>query len=104
MQLLHTYKESNRNKTLCQAITERIVIVTLSLIRPTACARGSFSLCSSTAYAHRQTEKMAVCRQNLTLGPLSSRSAFSLLVSALFKKFCLFLNTPSKAHLIATLI
>jgi hypothetical protein len=38
---------------------------------------------------------MVVCCQNLTLGALSSRSALSLLVSALFKKFGLFLNTPS---------
>jgi hypothetical protein len=37
---------------------------------------------------------MAVCCQNLTLGALSSRSALSLLVGALFKKFGLFLNTP----------
>jgi hypothetical protein len=33
---------------------------------------------------------MAVCRQNLTLGALSSHSALSVLVGALFKKFCLF--------------
>jgi hypothetical protein len=37
---------------------------------------------------------MAVCCQNLTLGALSSRSALSLLVGALFKKFGVFLNTP----------
>jgi hypothetical protein len=37
---------------------------------------------------------MAVCCQNLTLGALSSRSALSVLVDALFKKFGLFLNTP----------
>jgi hypothetical protein len=37
---------------------------------------------------------MAVCCQNLTLGTLSSRSALSVLVGALFKKFGLFLNTP----------
>jgi hypothetical protein len=37
---------------------------------------------------------MAVCCQNLTLGALSSRSALSVLVGALFKKFGLFLNTP----------
>jgi hypothetical protein len=36
---------------------------------------------------------MAVCCQNLTLGVLSSRSALSVLVGALFKKFGLFLNT-----------
>jgi hypothetical protein len=36
---------------------------------------------------------MAVCCQNLTLGALSSRSALSVVVGALFKKFRLFLNT-----------
>jgi hypothetical protein len=36
----------------------------------------------------------AICCQNLTLGALSSRSALSVLVGALFKKFGLFLNTP----------
>jgi hypothetical protein len=35
---------------------------------------------------------MAVCCQNLSLGALSSRSAPSLLVGALFKKFGLFLE------------
>jgi hypothetical protein len=38
---------------------------------------------------------MAVCCQNLTLDALS-RSAFSVLVGALFKKFGLFLNTSEK--------
>jgi len=37
---------------------------------------------------------MAVCCQNLTLGALNSRSALTLLVGVLFKKFGLFLNTP----------
>ena len=36
---------------------------------------------------------MAVCCQNLPVGALSSRSAPSLLVGALFKKICLFLNS-----------
>jgi hypothetical protein len=36
---------------------------------------------------------MAVCCQNLPLDALSSRSAPSMLVGALFKKFGLFLNT-----------
>jgi hypothetical protein len=35
---------------------------------------------------------MAVCCQNLKLGALSSRSALSMLVGALFKKIRLFLN------------
>jgi hypothetical protein len=34
---------------------------------------------------------MAVCCQNLTLDTLSSRSALSVLIGALFKKFGLFL-------------
>jgi hypothetical protein len=38
--------------------------------------------------------EMAVCCQNLTLGALSSRSALSMLVGALFKKFNLFLTIP----------
>jgi hypothetical protein len=37
---------------------------------------------------------MKVCCQNLTLGALSSPSALSVLVGAVFKKFDLFLNTP----------
>jgi len=36
---------------------------------------------------------MAVCCKNLPLGELSSRSAHSVLVGELFKKFGLFLNT-----------
>jgi hypothetical protein len=43
--------------------------------------------------AHSETGQMAVCCQNLTIGALSSRSALSLLLGALFKKFGLFLNT-----------
>jgi hypothetical protein len=43
---------------------------------------------------------MAVGCQNLTLGALSSRSALSVLVGALFKKFGLFLNTPRIFHLL----
>jgi hypothetical protein len=69
-------------------------VVTLSLIRRTACARAQFSRCSSTTIAHSITGQMAVCCQNLTLGVLSSCSALSLLVGVLFKKFGLFLNTP----------
>jgi hypothetical protein len=37
---------------------------------------------------------MAVCCQNLPQGALSSRSAPSVLVDELFKKFGIFLNTP----------
>jgi len=43
-------------------------IVTLSLIRRTACARAQFSGCSSTTNAHSETGQMAVCCQNLPLG------------------------------------
>jgi len=52
-----------------------------------------FNGCSSTTNAHSETGQMAVCCQNLPLGALSSRSAPSVLVGALFKMFGLFLNT-----------
>ena len=42
---------------------------------------------------------MAVCCQNLPLGALSSSSALSMLVGALFKKFGLFLNTGVYTYL-----
>jgi len=61
------------------------LIVILSLIRRTACARAQYSGCSSTTNAHSETGQMAVCCQNLTLGALSSRSALTMLVGALFK-------------------
>ena len=69
-------------------------IVTLSLIQRTAFSRAQFSGCSATTNVHSETGQMAVCCQNLTLGALSSPSALSMLFGALFKKFCLFLNTP----------
>jgi hypothetical protein len=47
---------------------------------------------------------MSVCCQNLMLGALSSRSALSVVVGALFKKFGLFLNTPQISHAIQILI
>jgi hypothetical protein len=62
------------------------------VIRRKACTRTKFSGCSSTTNAHSETGQMAVCCQNLTLGALSSRSALSVLVGALFKEFGLFLN------------
>jgi hypothetical protein len=49
--------------------------------------------------AHSEMGLMAVCCQNLTLGVLSSHSARSVLVGALFKEFGLFLNTPRKWEL-----
>jgi hypothetical protein len=61
--------------------------------RRTACAHAQFSGCSSTTNVHSETGRTAVCCQNLTLCALSSRSALSLLVGAIFKKFILFLNT-----------
>ena len=70
------------------------LIVTLSQIQRRACARVHFSVCSSTTNARSETGQMTVCCQNLTLGALSSRSALTVLVGALFKKFGLFLNTP----------
>ena len=57
-------------------------------------ARAHFSGCSSTTNAHIETRQMPVCCQKLTLGSLISRSALCMLVGALFKKWCLFLNTP----------
>jgi hypothetical protein len=51
--------------------------------------RGSW-----TTNAHSETGQMTVCFQNLTPGALSSRSALSVVVGALFKKFGLFVNTP----------
>ena len=73
-------------------------IVTLSLIRRTACARAQISGCSSTTNVHSEMGPMAVCCQNLMLGVLSSRTALSVLAVALFKKFGLFLNTPRTFH------
>jgi hypothetical protein len=66
----------------------------MSLIRRTACAHAQLSGCSSTTNAYSETRQMAVCYQNLTLGAISSRSALSLLVGALFNKFGLFMDTP----------
>jgi hypothetical protein len=60
------------------------------LIRRTACACAQFSGCSSTTNVHSETGQMAVCCQNLPLGALSSRSAPSVLVGELFKKFGFF--------------
>jgi hypothetical protein len=44
--------------------------------------------------AHNEMGQMAVCSQNLTVCALSSYSALSVLVGALFKNFGLFLNMP----------
>jgi hypothetical protein len=73
-------------------------IVALSLIRRTACARAQFSGCNSTTNAHSETGPTAVCCQNLTLGVLSSRSALSELVGALFKMFGLRLTACARAQ------
>ena len=43
--------------------------------------------------AHSETRQMAVCCQNLPVGAISSHSALSVLVGALFKKFGFFFNT-----------
>jgi len=75
-------------------VLQAFSLFTLPLIRRTACARAQFSRCSSTTNAHNETGQMADYCEDLTLGALSSRSALSLLVGALFKKFSLFLNTP----------
>ena len=60
----------------------------------TACARAQFSGCTSKTNTHSETGQIAICSQTMTLGALSSRSALSMLVGALFKKFGLFLNNP----------
>jgi hypothetical protein len=75
-----------------------ICLLFVGLIRRTACTRAQFSGCSSTTNAHSETGRMAVCCQNLPLGALSSRSAPSVLVGELFKKFGLFLNTGVYTH------
>jgi hypothetical protein len=74
----------------------RVVLqaVSSSLIRRPACARTQFSGCNSTTNVHSETGQTADCCHNLSLGALSSRSALSVLVGALFKKFGSFLNTP----------
>jgi len=51
-----------------------------------------YSGCSSTTSTHSEKGQMVVCCQNLTLGALSSSSAFSVLAGALFNKFGIFLN------------
>jgi hypothetical protein len=73
-------------------------IVTLSLIRRTACGRAQFSGFSSTTNAHSDTGQMTVCCKNLRLGAISSRSALSVLVGALFKKVGLRLTTCARAQ------
>ena len=65
----------------------------VGLIRRTACARAQFSACSSTTNAYSEMGQMALWCQNLPLGSLSSRSAPSMLVGELLKKFGLFFNT-----------
>ena len=54
------------------------------------CVRAQFSGCSSTTNVHSETGQVAVCCKNLPLGALSSRSAPSVLVGGLFKKFVFF--------------
>jgi hypothetical protein len=57
---------------------------------------GSSKLLSGSGFDNKLpfAPQMEVCFQNLPLGVLGSRSAPSVLVGALFKKFGLFLNTP----------
>jgi len=90
--LTHAHRHTHTRSRAC------VVLQALSLsrchIRRRACALAQFSGRSSTTNDHSETGQMAVCYQNLTLGPLGSHSALSLLVGALFKKFGLFLNTP----------
>jgi hypothetical protein len=78
---------------LLECFLERTFCDGVGLIGRTACARAQLSGCSSTINVHSETEQIAVCCQNLPLGALNSRSAPSLLVGELFKKFGIFLNT-----------
>jgi Na+/H+-dicarboxylate symporter len=57
-------------------------------------SHSSVSVYTGTHRKTSETGQMAVCCQNLRLGALSSRSALSVPVGALFKNFGLFLNTP----------
>jgi hypothetical protein len=57
-------------------------------------ARSSLIAFSRTSSAVWKRHPFKVCCQSVTLGALSSRSALSVLVGALFKKFGLSLNTP----------
>ena len=75
-----------------QRYSSRSFIVTLSLIRRTACARAQFNGCSSAINDQKETGQIAVYCQNLRLGSLCSLSALSMLIGALFRKFCLFLS------------
>jgi hypothetical protein len=70
-------------------------IVATSLIRRTASAGTQLSGCCSTTNAHSETRQMTVCCQSLLVGALSSWSAVTVLVGALFKKFSFFLELPS---------
>ena len=70
-------------------------IVTLSLIQRTACAHAQFSVCSSTTNARSKTGRWRFVVKTWS-SALSSSSALSELVGALFKKFCLFLNMPRR--------
>jgi hypothetical protein len=67
---------------------------TESALRLLSAPSARFSGCSSTTNYHSETGQMAVCCHNLTLGALSSCSALSMLVGALFKKARLFFNNP----------
>jgi hypothetical protein len=86
----HTYRDTHTHTRFSSSS----FTVNLSLLRRTAYARVQFSGCSPTTNVNSETEQMAVCCQNLTLGALSSGSALCVLVGALFKKFGLVLNTP----------
>jgi len=88
--------QQNFTHTSCSSSS---YIVTLSLIRRTACACAQIGGCSSVTNGHSETRQMAVCCQNLPLGALNSCSALHVPVGALFKKFGLYLNnhcTPEK--------
>ena len=82
----NSHSETGQMAVCCQNLF-------VGLIRRTTSSCAQFRGCSSTRNAHSETGQMAVCCQNLPLGALSSHSAPSVLVGALFKKFGVFLNT-----------
>jgi hypothetical protein len=91
--------QQNFTNTRCSSCS---FIVTLSLIRRTACARAQFIGFSSTANVHSQTGQMSVCCHKVPLGALSRRSAPSVLVGALLKKWGLFFFEHASCNWVQT--
>ena len=62
-------------------------------VQASSCAQRPSDALKLPGTADSETGQMAVCCQNLPVRALSSRSAVTVLVGALFQKFDLFLNT-----------